>query len=65
MIKEEWRETFVELLLKLARYGYARDRATERALRVITITDDEAIMLLEALETMYHPLRERFGPDGP
>lgn len=40
----------IELVTRLARYALARDRATEREPRTITITDDEALLLLECIE---------------
>jgi hypothetical protein len=35
---------------KLTRYGYARDRSIEREPREVTLTDDEALALLAAME---------------
>lgn len=52
----------VDALARLARFGHARDRATDRELRTITLTDDEALAVLALIDTiapggMYH--RER------
>jgi hypothetical protein len=41
---------------KLSRYAFARDRATERTPRVISISDDEAVALLMALGWVSKPL---------
>lgn len=43
----------IELVSRLARLGYARNRDVDSELREITITDDEAVMLLEAYEIPY------------
>lgn len=40
----------IELVSRLATYGCARDRETEREPRTITITDDEALLLIGYLE---------------
>jgi len=37
-------------VMKLNRYAYARDRTTDREPRTLTITDDEAVALLFALD---------------
>lgn len=47
------------LLEHLARYGKARDRKNERLPRTLTITDDQAIILLDLIGRMYG------GPDQP
>jgi len=39
-------------ILKLKSYARARDRATEREPRTVTLTDDEALALLERLEEL-------------
>lgn len=44
------------VVMKLHKYGSARDRATEREPRTITITDDEAMLLLSVLGAYDHPL---------
>jgi hypothetical protein len=44
---------------KLSRYAFARDRATERTPRVISISDDEAVALLMALGWVSKPLPPR------
>lgn len=36
---------------KMQRYGSVRDRAHEREPRYITLTDDEAVAVLKALES--------------
>ena len=41
--------TFREAVEKLERYGMARDRVTDREVRTFTLTDDEAISLLDVL----------------
>lgn len=43
------RSDVIELVTRLARMAYARDRDTDREMRTITITDDEAVMLLDEL----------------
>ena len=40
----------IELIGRLSRYAYARDRETEREPRTITITDDEAILILDVFD---------------
>lgn len=35
---------------KLIRYGFARDRTTEKEFRTVTLTDDEALALLMVLQ---------------
>jgi hypothetical protein len=49
-------EALLDVVMKLARYGMARDRELERIPRTITITDDEAMLLLSVLGTFDHPL---------
>jgi len=46
-------DEMVMLIGRLAQYASARDRVTEREPRTITITDDEAIMILDAIEHHY------------
>jgi hypothetical protein len=43
------RSDLIELVSRLARLAYARDRTTDRDMRTITITDDEAVILLDEL----------------
>lgn len=50
-----------DVVLRLAQYGFARDRATDREVRTITITDDEALLILTALGALDHPLMRRLG----
>ena len=47
-----------ELMLRLGRYGAARDRGSDYEVRTITITDDEALLLLSAMGAFDHPLME-------
>ena len=56
-------ETLLDIVMKLARYGMARDRETERIPRTITITDDEALLLLSVLGTFDHPLMQQLMKD--
>jgi hypothetical protein len=51
-------EALLDVVMRLARYGPVRDRATEREPRTITITDDEAMLLLSVLGTFDHPLMQ-------
>lgn len=51
-------EALLDIVMRLARYGPARDRATEREPRTITITDDEAMLLLSVLGAFNHPLMD-------
>ena len=45
-------ETYLsDAIDKLRRYGPMRDRSVEREPRTVTITDDEAVAVLEALES--------------
>ena len=46
----------LDIIMRLSRYGHARDRAADREPRTITITDDEALLLLTALGAYNHPL---------
>ncbi len=59
---EEFANDLVHVLLRLATYGFARDRDTEREPRTMTITDDEAILILDALRAMDHPLMDGYKP---
>jgi len=43
-------QSATDVIARLAAYGHARDRATEREPRTITITDDEALALLALLD---------------
>lgn len=43
-----------DLLERLDRYGTARNRATESEPRTLTITDDEALMILRAINRAVH-----------
>jgi DNA-binding PadR family transcriptional regulator len=43
-------DTFEQALEKLERYAFVRDRTNEHDPRYITLTDDEAVALLEALD---------------
>ena len=51
-------EALLDVVMRLARYGPARDRETEREPRTITITDDEALLLLSVLGAYDHPLMD-------
>lgn len=42
-------EFLAEAILKLSRYAYARNRAVDREPRTVTLTDDEAVAVLDAL----------------
>lgn len=48
-----------DIVMELVQYGMARDRTIEREPRTITITDDDALLLLEALGTFDHPLMKQ------
>ena len=54
-------DEFRDLMLRLNRYGSARDRTTEREPRTITITDDEAMMLLAVMGAFHHPLMDQLA----
>jgi hypothetical protein len=43
--------TLSAVIDKLRRYAHVRDRSYEREPRIISVTDDEAVTLLEALES--------------
>jgi hypothetical protein len=51
-------DDLLALVMRLHRYGVARDRATEREPRTITVTDDEALLLLSVMGTFDHPLMQ-------
>lgn len=40
-----------DLAQRLDRFGTARDRAVDREVRTVTITDDEALLMLHLLQT--------------
>lgn len=46
-------------ILKLKSFAGARDRAIERESRTVTLTDDEALALLEWLEELRDTLASR------
>lgn len=45
-------ERMADLVTRLTRYGRARDRMVDHEPRTVTITDDEAVMLLDAFERL-------------
>lgn len=52
-------DTLLDIVRRFVAYGMARDRETEREPRTITITDDEALLLLSVLGTFDHPLMQQ------
>ena len=54
-------DSLAALLLRLARYGTARNREVEREPREITISDDDALLILNALRAFDHPLMNHYG----
>lgn len=46
-------DTVHEIVNRLARLGYARNREIDRETRTIEITDDEAVLLIEVLALSY------------
>lgn len=72
--EKELLQAFADVMARLASYGLARDRTTDREPRTITITDDEAMAILlmfdiatgnisndPRLRASFDALRERMG----
>lgn len=60
-MEKEQMQSLLDVVMRLHRYGNARDRAIDREPRTITITDDEAVLLIVALGAVSHPLLEQWG----
>lgn len=57
------RDDLLAAIERLERYGRARDRETEREPRQVTISDDEAVAIADALES-WRATTGRYVADG-